>query len=350
MARIAGKRGEIYIPVGKGNLITNAALSMSASKTIQGVARTNLFYGTSTRSAWNKGQTPTVRLQGVVGEVAITPGTAADTINVAAFSYHKDNAGVSTGTAATGVNITRHATIAVWNMVTVSNATGTVAVTAGTVTGSATAFNDVFDTDGGPAYIAAGLTLLGVVRANPGSATTTLTSEIHYTDVAGDTAMQERSDTPGFYILNTEGGVLMNATLLGCHTAGATRTAYASYYDQYPLLTKIGDIDAFTLNTSSDVIEMEAFGDFSPETDFAGAIKWSGTMSQFYLADRTLWANVNERRTAILRLWPDSNNTTIYYEGSVIFSDWSIDVSLNNAVKTPVSFTGDGPLEYRGAV
>jgi len=225
-----------------------------------------------------------------------------------------------------------------------------VAVTAGTVTGSATAFNDTWGADGGPPYITTSQTLLGVVRATPGSATTTTAAEISYYMFDGTTFLQERSDTPGFSIINMEGGILLNSTLLGCHTAGATRTAYATYYDQYPILTKFGDVDGFTLATNSDVIEMEAFGDFSPESDFAGAIKWSGTLSQFYVADKNLWSNVNERRTAIIRLWPNSNSSSIYYEGSVIFSDWSIDVSLNNPVKTPVSFTGDGPLELRGAV
>ena len=349
MARITGKRGELYLPTGKGNSLSNQALTVSASKEIQGTTYTNRFYGTSSRSAWNKSETITARLQGIVGEITISPGTANDTIDVTAGSYHKDTSGVQTSTAGTGVSVTRDADGAQWNMVTIDTGSGTVKVTAGLATASVTAYNDTWAASGGPAYIGTDEILVGVVRLTPGSAAVVTSAEIFYTLVDGATLAQERSDIPTFSILPMEGGVLLTEALLACKTAGARRTVYADYYDQYPLLAKVGDIEGWTLTGTSDTVELEALGDFAPEKDLSGAVSWSGTFTRFYVADERVWVNAMQRRTAgIIRLKPDSNNSTVYYEGAVIFSDWGTGAALGDGTKENVSFEGDGNLEFRG--
>jgi hypothetical protein len=43
MPRITGKSGQVYLPTGDGISLSNQALTMSASKTIQGVATPTAF-------------------------------------------------------------------------------------------------------------------------------------------------------------------------------------------------------------------------------------------------------------------------------------------------------------------
>ncbi len=55
-----------------------------------------------------------------------------------------------------------------------------------------------------------------------------------------------------------------------------------------------------------------------------------------------------ERRTAIVRLYPDSESSSVYYEGAIIISSWGVSVGVGAAVKENISFNGDGNLELRG--
>jgi hypothetical protein len=347
MPRITGKKGVLYIPLADGLSISNAALTKSATKEIGGVSYANRFYGTSSRSSWQKSKDPTVRLQGIVGEATITPGTANNTVDVSAFSYYDDNGAVNTSTAAT-LTLTRNADGAQWHMIHVTNSSGTASVTVGVVSASTTAFVETWAATAGPAYVATTETLIGAVKLTPGGAGLVSAGDIVYSFPTAGTLLQERSDIPTFSILPMEGGVLLNAALLGCHTAGAARTLYASYYDQYPLMAKLGDIDGWTLGGSSDTTSMEACEDYAAQTDLSGAAKWNGTLSRFYISDETVFAMAMQKRTAILRLYPDGDITTKYYEGAVIIKSWGISVSVGSAVKESVSFDGDGNLELRG--
>jgi hypothetical protein len=286
-----------------------------------------------------------VRLQGITGEVTIYPSTTNDKVWVSPFKLYKDNGAVVTASTAQELTLTRDAAKAQWHMIK-TDAAGTAAIITGTLS-SGTSFNDVWDTAGGPQYVGAADILIGAVKLTPGSAGPVAAANITYTLSTG-TLIQERSDIPGYTILPVEGGILLNEALLGCHTAGATRTAYASFYDQYPLLSKVGDIEGWTLSGTSDTIEMEAAEDISAQVDLSGSIKWSGTFNRFYVQDDRVWKNAMERRTAILRLWPDANDTAIYYEGAVIIKDWGIDATVGNAIKENISFDGDGNLELRG--
>jgi hypothetical protein len=113
-------------------------------------------------------------------------------------------------------------------------------------------------------------------------------------------------------------------------------------------MAKLGDIDGWTLGGSSDTTSMEACEDYAAQTDLSGAAKWNGTLSRFYISDETVFAMAMQKRTAILRLYPDGDITTKYYEGAVIIKSWGISVSVGSAVKESVSFDGDGNLELRG--
>jgi hypothetical protein len=347
MARITGKRGEVYVPTGDGLSISNVALTKNATKTIQGTEYANRFYATSARSAWNKGKNPTVRLQGIIGAPTLSPGTANNTVVLSALKWHKDNSGVQSYTSTQTLTLTRNTAGAQWHMIHIDNTTGSAAVTAGAVSASTTVFSDTWAATAGPAYVDVGRTLVAAVKLTPGAAGVVAVGDITYS-LSDGTLIQERSDIPGFAVLPMEGGVLMNEALLGCHTAGAARTLYASYYDQYPLIAKLGDVDAFSLSGTNDTIELEAMGDYSPETDLSGSVKWSGSFSRFYVGDNAMFGMALQRRTAIVRLYPDSGDSTKYYEGAVIISDWGTDVSLGAGVKENVSFTGDGNLELRG--
>lgn len=348
MSRITGRKGEVYIPLSKGISMSNQRLQVDASKEIQGVTYTSRFYETSSRTSWNKGETISVRLQGIVGEATITPGTAVDSIDVSAFQYYDDNGTVNTATAATLTLSARDATGAQWASIWVANASGTVGYTLGTVSASTTTHSETWAALAGPAYISTVQTLIGLWKIAAGSATTTLASELLYSLPTAGTFVQERSDVPTFTVLPMEGGVLLTTALLGCHTGGAARTLYATFYDQYPIMAKIGDVDGWTLAGTNDTIMMEAQNDFSPETELSSSVKWSGTMSRFYVGDENIFATAMHRKTAIVRLYPTGDSTTKYYEGAIVIKSWGVDVSVGNAVKENISFDGDGNLELRG--
>jgi hypothetical protein len=289
-----------------------------------------------------------VRLQGIVGEATIIPTPSTnDSVTVSGFSFYKDNGTVVTVTTG-ALELTRDATKAQWHMIK-TNASGTLAVVAGTVSAD-TSFTETWDGAGGPGYVATTDILIGAIKLTPGSAGAVLSSEIVYSLPVAGTLLQERSDVPGYQILPMEGGVLVNdaAGLLGCHTAGVTRTFYATYYDQYSVLIKVGDTEGWTLSGSTDTIEMEAQGDLAAQSDISGAVKWSGTLSRFYISDDIIFKMAMNRRTAILRLYPNADETTKYFEGAAVISDWGFDNSVGNACKENVSFTGDGNLELRG--
>jgi len=349
MPRKTGRRGAFFLPVSEGVAITNEALALSASKTIGGTAYTDRFLGTSSRTAWNKAQALSARVQGIVGEVTISPGAAADQIDVTAFSYHKDNTGVQSAAATDALGITRDSAGAQWNMISVSNATGTVVVTLGAVSASTTAYNDTWGSPGGPALIPVANTLVGVVRPVPGTAAITLSSEIFYKMVDGTTFLQERSDLPGFAVLPVEGGILLNEATLKCHTGTVGRVAYATFTDQFPFLAKVGDIEGLTLAGSSETTEMEAMEDLAPEKDIAGSPSSNGTISRFYVQDARMFGLAMQRRIAgIARIYPDYNDTTKYYEMAIIVTDWGTSLGINDAIKEDVSFEVDGLLEQRG--
>jgi hypothetical protein len=346
MPRITGKKGALYIPMGDGNSITNAVLTLSASKTLGGTTYTNRWVGTSARSAWNKSKSPSVRLQGFVGEVTITPSSTNNKVWVSANSYYKDNTTLQTG-ALTEVTLTRDAAKAQWHMIHVTMTTGAATVTAGTLS-SDTSFNEVWDSAGGPGYVAATELLVGAVKLTPGGAGLVLASEIVYSLPVAGTLLQERSDLPGFHQFPLLGGVLLNEALLGCHAAAATRKAYATYYDQWPFLAKIGDMDGIALSGSGDTVAMEAMEDIAAEVDISGAVKASGTASRFYLGDLNMFRLAMQRRTGIMKVYPNIDDTSKYYELAVIMKSWGTDLSPTAAVKENVAFDVDGTIEPVG--
>lgn len=349
MSRITGKNGEVHISFSDGISLANQALVKQASKTIQGTAYTR-FYETSPSSMWNKSKVPTVRLQGFVGEVSAVPGTTVNTIVLSTHKLYSDNSSVTptlTYTSTQTVTLTRHAADKQWHMISVDNDTGTAAVTTGTLITGASSFNDNWATAGGPAFVTAGDTLALAVKLTPGTAALTLAADIVYKLTAG-TLLQERTEIPTFTVFPVEGGVLPNANLLACHESSATRTFYASFYDQEALIAKLGDTEGWTLGGTSDTIELEAQGDFAAESDFSGPIKGEGSFDRFFVADDLVWKTAMQRRTAIIRLVPNSAVPSQYYEFAAVIKDWGTENKVGTGMVEKISFTIDGNVEFRG--
>lgn len=348
MSRRTGRKGAMFIPVGVGNLRTNIELSPAASKTLGGVTYTDRFVGTATRSAWNKGLPHTFRAQGINGEVTIKPGTANDTVDVSIFQYFKDNTTVQTSAAIVTLTLTRDAAKAQWHCIHAPVATGVADKTAGVLSAN-TAFVDTFGAAGGPALIPVADIMLGAVKLTPGAAGPVLASDIVVALSTG-ALLQERADMPHGTKCSLAGGVLFKSALLKCHAGDLARKVFATFYDQYPYLTQIGDIDGWTLNGTRDTTKLEACEDIAPELDFASAAAFNGTLARFYMGDATMFKMAMQRGSAILKLFPDYDEPANYFEASAMFKSWSIGVAMGSGIKENESFECDGPVEAVGIV
>ncbi|MBF0546226.1 MAG: hypothetical protein HQM08_17415 [Candidatus Riflebacteria bacterium] len=343
--RKTGKYGQIMIPTGDGIQVANAALTKSASKTIQGTVFSNRFYATASRSMWNKGKGISARIQGIVGEASVTPATGNNNVQTNAFSYYKDNGTIQSAPADTSVTIVRPATGKYnWNLVVVDMDDGTISA----ITGSdGDSYSDVFDAAGGPPLVAIDKLIIGAVKLSTDTAAPVVAADITQFLSTG-TLIQERSDMPGYFEYPMEGGVLLNEALLVCHTGSVARKVYASYYDFYSLLTPLGDTTKWSLDVSSDTTSMQAQGDSGAQSDLSGPPKWSGGFSRFHVRDVVLYNLGVNRRTGIVRLFPDRNDTTVYYEGAVIVKGFKMDCDMSNPMMEEITFEGDGNLELRG--
>lgn len=348
--RITGKNGEFWAPAGDGISLDNQALSVNATKKIQGIDYASRFYGTSARTAWNRAKATPVMLQGFAGEVTITPGTAVDTVVVSTNTFHKDASGVQSVTATQTLTLTR-ATVASTvqiHMISQVMSTGVAEITVGTIA-TGTISVDTFGTVGGNALIPVANLLIGRVILVSGAAAVVTASELAnaYSTSAG-VLLQERSDVPGFTILPLEGGVLLNEALLICHAGTLARKLYADFYDQYPLVTKMGDLENININGSSDTVVMQAMGDYAPQSDFSGPPKSSGTASRFYVSDTRLFALAMQRRAGIIRIVPDNEAPTVFFEAAIKVKSWGIGIGVGSAIKENFAFDIDGNLELRG--
>lgn len=345
--RRTGKSGEFWAPFGDGLAYVNQALTVVASKTIQGVAYAKRFFATAARTAWNRAKTLTVRLQGVVGEVTIRPSATNDTVIVSVASLHKDNTGAQARTEHS-VLLTRAAAGAQWHMIWLDHGSDAAGVTAGALNAGVATFSETFGVDSGPALIAVDKTLVGAVKLTPGAAGPVLASDIVYT-LSDGTLLQERSDLPTFVRLPMEGGILLESALLECHTGPAPRKAYADFNDMYPLIGKVGHMEKVSLGGSSDTTIMEAMGDTAPEADFNGPPKSNGSASRFNVLDGVAFALAMQRRVGIIRVKPDgASNPNVYYEAAVLVKSWGTEIGVGSKIMENMSFDIDGNLELRG--
>lgn len=348
--RKTGKRGQIYIPLSDGNAVSNAALTMSASKTIGGVSYTNRFYGTATRSMWNRGKPITVIQQGIIGEATITPASGNDTVQtVANISYFKDaSSGVQTAAIDSSITVTRPASgKACWNLIVLDTDDGTISAVAGTDTTSGTTLVDTWDAAGGPPLVAVDKLIIGAVKLTSNTAAPVTAGEIAYLNGAG-VLLQERADIPSYEIVPVQGGVLLSEAMQLCHTGGVSRKVYASYYDVAPVLSAVAHSTKWSVSGSNATVEMPAQGDVGSPTDVSGSPKWSGSFERYYVQDATMFKLAMNRRYGIVRLYPDRDENTAYYEGAVIISSWGMNSDQGSAMLEQISFAGDGILEPVG--
>jgi len=214
------------------------------------------------------------------------------------------------------------------------------------ITGTNT-FNDTFGAAGGPAYIPADNILIGATKLVGGAAAVVTQAEITQ-QLSNGTPLVERYDIPSYDTIPLEGGVLFQKALLACHTSNTTAQVFASYYDLYSQVTKLGDVDGWDLTKDQSTVELEAMNDLSPLVDFSGAGKFSGKFSRFYVQDDTAWKLGVTVGVAYIRLYPDSDDSTRYWEGVALIPGWSTAASITAGIKENLSFIGYGAFELRG--
>jgi len=343
--RTTGRFAKIYMALGHGASVSNAALTLSASKEIQGVTYTSRFYGYS-GAIFNRAKALTVRIQGIVGAMdLITPASGNNVVQTPAFSYYKDASTIQSVSADTSVTVVRPAAGKFnWNLITVNTGTNAVSATTGTDGG---AYSDTFAAGGGPPLVAVDEIIIGAVKLSSDAAAPIVAGDIFYSDSTG-VLLQERSDIPGYELFPVEGGILTGAALGAFHTGPVGRKVYASFYDLAPVIAEVAHTDNVTLNTTSATTSAEAFNDISPQTDLSGSLAWSGSLGRFYVGDSVLFSAACDRRTGVIKYFPNyETDSGKYYIGCVIYSGFD-HVGPLEWVKNTVNFQGDGNLKAVG--
>lgn len=345
-----GNYGEIWVPNAPGIAVVNQALAKSASKTIGGEIQLNKFWGTSNPSYWNKAQGEAllneVRIQGVSGAPQIIPAVSGtnNKIDVASFPFYKDNGTVQSSTSATDLTVTRPATGKFnWNLAIVTLSSGVVTVVTGT---DGDAYSDVFGAAGGPPLVATTAVIVGAVKLSSDVAAPITYADITYQFSTG-ALIQERSDFPNFTTLYMEGGILLNEALIAAHTGPVPRGVYASFFDQRALMMPLGDTEEWTLAMANTATEAKAQNDKAAQNRI-GTPSYTGTMKRFFVRDTVLFANAAQRKSGFVRLYPNKNNTSQYYEAAVNFTGWNLGCAVDANMEETVNFSVDGLLEPRG--
>lgn len=342
--RQTGKYGVVYLPNGAGISVSNQALTPVASKEIGGTTYTDRFVYKS-GSMWNKGQALSVRVAGISGELSLLePGTSADKISLKACAFFKDNSSTTATvvSAQADLALTRptSGSSTVVNLIVVDVATKAASVVAGTQGTRVATINAA----GGYPYVGVDKLVIGAVALDSTASATVLAEEIEYVYYGTSRLVQERCDLPGYDILPAEGGVLLQEALPKIHTGGLARVVYASFYDQSAVLMQAGDTSKWDISTDIGTVEMIAQNDLFGQKDTVGAPKWSGSISRFYVKDDLLFKLALEQKRAIVKLYPNKNESTKYYMGAVIIKSWKHSCAENAAQVNDISFEGDGNL------
>jgi hypothetical protein len=188
----------------------------------------------SADSLWSKksGKTPDVKPNGLATGGAVTPGTANNTVDVAALTCYL--AGVLTEVGASaGETITRSTDpeTHIINSVTVTSL-GAIAIVTGTE--HASAFNESRGTAGGPPYIPVGDIEIAQVRTTGFTAAVVTSDEIfnipgEHTEWYNNPAWEEeRVDVENGIIGNA--GIVFSSALPDSHTGDLPKKVYAEYY------------------------------------------------------------------------------------------------------------------------
>lgn len=237
----------------------NAVIEYEASQSLVAMAALtdsgDAKFFKSTDLLWSNksGAAPDVKPDGVINGFVITPGTAADTIDVAAGSLYQSGVKQSVGSAAAEA-VARGALAYQKASITIDNAQAVVVILG---TDTAAGFSTVRDADGGPPLIPVGSTEVGQIWYNSTTPAVVLTSEVK--QVQGDSL--ERWDFPSFNQkrLNVTNGVADYAgvefvsALALSHTGAIPKAVFAEYYTpEFSELPNATDfVPAETTNTTT---------------------------------------------------------------------------------------------------
>jgi hypothetical protein len=341
--RKTGKWGKLMLPVNDGVPNTNVELTKVASQDIGGQTYANLFYAHA-QTHWNKAKPITVTLQGILGEVVVTPGVAGDDVVVGPMRYVKDDAGSILTTARTSIALTRHATDHQQHTIQIVMASGSVVATAGT---GHSIFTDSFGGLGGPISVPVANLLVQNIQLEPLSVATVVTgTEIgNGLTLTTGVLVQERADMPTFEIIPLDGGVLLTAIPLACHVGAVGRKVYATFYSQKTCLDTAAHTTKWSTSTSNPVTTMPAQGDTGVEADSSGAGTTTGSF-ELYATSELLNKLVVNKKRGYVRLYRDRNETQ-YREAAVIFTSIGDSCDQGAAMLETVAFTVDKNIEWR---
>lgn len=172
---------------------------------------------------------PNIRPYGLATGGAITPGSANDTVDVAALTAYMAGSSAAAGSglvtvaAASGETVSRGATTDTHRITSVTvNASGAIAMVAGT---AAAGFSETRGAAGGPPYIPVGSIEIGQIRLSSTTAAAVKTTEIY--QVVG--LHQERYDFPVWEEDAAQGTVTFAEPLAAIHTGDVPKWIYATY-------------------------------------------------------------------------------------------------------------------------
>lgn len=232
------------------------------------------------------GYKPTVVPDGVITGFAITPGTASDTVDVAAGTVYQ--VGVNQSISAAAATSIPRPSVSDYQILSVTvNSSQAIAVVEGT---EGSAFSDTRDAAGGPPLIPVGSVEIGQIRYSSQTSAVVLATEIK--QVQGSS--MERFDYPLWAQkrINVDEGILGYAgveflsALPTIHTGGVTKSVYAEYYT--PEFAEIVDATDFvpaetthsttstqvygrTIGGSSETLNQSTFT-FYPEDGISDAV------------------------------------------------------------------------------
>ncbi len=347
---VHGDWGQIKLPLNDGAQVTNVALTASASKTIQGTTYTDRFVGHPTLTHWNKGKGFTLRLQGVVGEATVRPTASNNEVQTtAAISYYKDNGSLCTAAIDASVTVTRPAgAVAKWNLIVLDLATGAISAVTGTDATDGTFLNTWGTSAGQLPLVGTDKLIIAAVKLSSSAAAVVLDSEIVYYDGLGN-LLQERSDMPAYDEFPMEGGILLRSALLKCHTGGVARNVYASFYSQAGALEDYAFSTDWSMALSRATSEAPAQGDISTQLATPGKVKGTGSFNRYRVAGDAKLFDLFMKGFGYMKLYPDRNNTSEYYEFQCQFTNLSEQNSQGATSKNGIQFAIDGQIELRRA-
>lgn len=327
------KRGAINTQAGDGQLVTQMALTKTASTTVDGELLTNRQY-LSGRYPWNKktGYLPVIRVNGVVSGCVVSGDAVNDNVQLSAGVANVNGVVVAVG-ADTTVAITRGAAskYAV-SAVCVDNA-GTVSVVKGT-DGDALNLTG-FDGAGKKPLTAVTLAVLAYVVTFGDAAAVIPNSDIYLGE-----------DGNAYNIVDSlRGGVVLSQALELNKTGAVSRAVYASFYDISASLVPVAKIEDGTLmltrgtnvaikNNDSNWTKRE----FIPDFDWNVSVK-KGRTDQYWV-DKMLDPNSDK---FYLTMQEDTADAFSYRGFALLSGGLNLSVKKGVVVED-LKFEADGEL------